>query len=50
MSWLSLEGKIVVVIDSASGISREIAIVFAENGSNVVVADVSKLVRLSQEM
>jgi len=42
MSWLNLEGKIIVVTGAASGIGREIATVFAENGSNVVVADISQ--------
>jgi sorbitol-6-phosphate 2-dehydrogenase len=42
MSWLNLEGKIVVVTGAASGVGREIATVFAENDSNVVVADVSQ--------
>lgn len=42
MSWLNLEEKIVIVTGAASGIGREIATVFAENGSNVVVADISQ--------
>ncbi len=41
-SWLSLEGKVVVVTGAASGIGREIAAAFAENGSNVVVTDISQ--------
>ena len=42
MSWLNLEGKIVIVTGAASGIGREIATVFAENGSNVIAADISQ--------
>ncbi len=41
-SWLSLEGKVVVVSGAASGIGREIATAFAENGSNVIVTDISQ--------
>jgi len=42
MSWLSLEEKVVIVSGAASGVGEDIAVVFAENGSNVVVADVSQ--------
>jgi len=42
MSWLDLEEKVVIVTGAASGIGREIATVLAENGSNVVVADISR--------
>ena len=42
MSWLNLEGKTVVITGAASGIGREIATVFAENGSKVVIADISQ--------
>ncbi len=42
MSWLNLEGKIVVITGAASGIGREIAAVFAENGAKVIIADLSQ--------
>lgn len=42
MSWLNLEGKVVIVTGAVSGIGREIATVLAENGSIVIVADISQ--------
>jgi sorbitol-6-phosphate 2-dehydrogenase len=41
-TWLNLEGKVVIVTGAASGIGREIATVLAENGSKVIVADISR--------
>ncbi|MFQ6066498.1 MAG: sorbitol-6-phosphate dehydrogenase subunit [bacterium] len=41
-TWLNLEGKVAIITGAASGIGREIAAVFAENGSNVIVADISQ--------
>jgi sorbitol-6-phosphate 2-dehydrogenase len=42
MSWLKLEKKSVVITGAASGIGREIAHAFAENGARVIVADISQ--------
>jgi sorbitol-6-phosphate 2-dehydrogenase len=42
MSWLNLEGKVVIVTGGASGIGRAICDGFAEVGARVVVSDINK--------
>ncbi|OCL25388.1 sorbitol-6-phosphate 2-dehydrogenase [Orenia metallireducens] len=39
--WLDLEAKTVIITGAASGIGKEIATAFAEQGSNIVVADIN---------
>lgn len=41
MGWLELEGKTAIVTGGASGIGRAVSEAFAENGANVVVADMA---------
>lgn len=42
MGWLELEGKTAIVTGGASGIGRAVCAAFAENGANVVVADMAE--------
>lgn len=39
---LNLNEKVVIITGAVSGIGREIAAVFAENGSNVLIADINQ--------
>lgn len=41
MSYLNLENKVIIITGAVSGIGREIAVAFAENGAKVLIADVS---------
>ena len=40
-TWLNLEGKTVIVTGGASGIGKAVAEEFLNQGTNVVIADMS---------
>lgn len=42
MGWLGLENKVTIITGAASGIGREIATAFSENGAVTVIADISQ--------
>ena len=42
MDWLGLKNKVTIITGAASGIGREIATAFSENGAITVIADISQ--------